>query len=146
MTEDPEELDDELAVYADYGLDVKRIDGVPHAEWDGRWLPISLGEEPPAPERTTLITATVDPGGGFMADEAYYELAKVDDRTLVSIDRIDGAPTEVRVWEFEPGTEEDQIEAFIRDMRELEPDAAVSAENDDETAEGERRLRFWRGE
>ena len=48
--------DDELAMYEDYGLDVMRIDGVPCAEWDGRWLPLDLGEEPPRPLGTMLVT------------------------------------------------------------------------------------------
>ena len=141
-TEEP--LDDELAVYADYGLDVKRIDGVPHADWDGRWLPIDIEEEPPRPKRTTLITATYDPGPGFMSDEAYYELGKVDDSTIVSIARIDGAPIEISFWDFEPGTEEAQIEAFIRQMRELEPDVESYDEDDDDAPGDERHVTFFR--
>lgn len=139
-TEEP--LDDELAVYADYGLDVKRIDGVPHADWDGRWLPIDTEEEPPRPKRTTLISATYDPGPGFMSDEAYYELGKVDDSTIVYIARIDGAPIEISFWAFEPGTEEEQVDAFIDEMRELGVDSAD--EDDIEDSDEPGRVTFFR--
>lgn len=91
-----------------------------------------------------LIAATYDPGAGFMSDEAHYELAKVDDSTIVSIVRIDGAPIEISFWEFEPGTEEDQVEAFIREMRELEPDVEPYDEDDDEAAGDERHVTFFR--
>lgn len=145
MESDPP-LDDELAMYEDYGLDVKWIDGVPCADWDGRWLPIDLGEEPPRPLGTPLITATHDPGPGFMSDEAYFELAKVDDSTLVFVARIDGAPTEVSVRDFEPGTEEAEIEAFIDDMQQMFPDAYVDDDDDTDAdpPEGEPQLSFFR--
>lgn len=136
--------DDELAMYEDYGLDVMRIDGVACAEWEGRWLPIDLGEEPPRPLGTMLVTATHDPGPGFMSNEAYFELMKVDATTLVSIARIDGAPTEISVWDFEPGTEEAEIAAFIDDMQEMFPDAYVEDDDADaEPPEGEPRLSFF---
>jgi len=144
--DDDEQLDDELATYEDWGLEVRRIDGVPHARWDDRWLAIDTSEEPPRPKRTTLITATVDPGGGFMADEAYYELAKVDDTTLVRIERIDGIGTEVWLQDFEPGTEEAKIEDFIAQMRSMEPDTLVVGDDEDEEREGERTLRISRSD
>lgn len=138
-------IDDELAVYEDYGLDVMRIDGVPCAEWDGKWLPIDLGEEPPRPSGTMLVTATHDPGPGFMSNEAYFELMKVDASTLVSIARIDGAPTEISVRDFEPGTEAAEIDAFIDDMQGMFPDAYVEDDDDPdaEPPEGEPQLSFF---
>lgn len=138
-----EPLDDELALCEDYGLDAKRIDGVTCADWDGRWLPVDFGEEPPRPLRTTLVTVTHDPGPGFMSDEANFELAKVDAATLVSIAQIDGAPTEISVRDFEPGAEEAEIEAFIEEMQEIFPDAHVDDEDVD-PPEGEPQLSIFR--
>lgn len=135
---------DDLALCSDHGLETKLVDGVPMAEWDGHWLPIEPGEDPPLPKRTTLITATVTPGVGFMADEAYHELAKTDDRTLVSIARIDGAPTELSVWDFEPGSEDREIEDFVADMRASEPDATVSSREEEHDDIALRRIRFLR--
>lgn len=140
-----DELDDENDVYEDFGIEMMVIGGVLHGRWDDRWLPIEEGEEPPTPRRTTLITASVDPGGGFMADAAYYELAKVGDQTLVRIDRIDGAPTEISLWDFQPGTEEVEIARFIADLRSMEPDAVLlDDDTEDELAGDERTIELFR--
>ena len=144
---DEDEADEELEYYESYGLEVARIDGIPYAEWDGRWLPIDTTEDPPRPQRETLITATVDPGGGFMADDAHYELAKVDDTTLVHISQIDGIGTEVSLTAFVAGSEEDHIQAFIDELRDMESEAEVVGADDDDTDsdDGDRRLEFHRG-
>lgn len=80
-----------------------------------------------------------------MSNEAYFELMKVDASTLVSIARLDGAPTEISVWDVEPGTEEVEIAAFIDDMQEMFPGAYVEDDDDPdaEPPEGESRLSFF---
>jgi hypothetical protein len=80
-----------------------------------------------------------------MADEATYELAKVDDVTLVHITRIDGLDTDLHFEPFEHGTEEQAIEAFMDDMGELEPDAVEPGDDDaGDLEEDIRTLSFWR--
>ena len=79
-----------------------------------------------------------------MADNAYYELAKIDSTTLADISRIDGVGTEVSIVDFEEGSEDLQIQAFIDDVRDMEPGAEVV---DDQDADGDtdgRRIGFYR--
>lgn len=143
--EDQGQVDEELEYYESYNLEVARIDGAPHAKWDGRWLPIDTTEDPPRPKRETLISATVDPGGGFLADDAYYELAKVDDTTLAHVSRIDGIGTEVTLTDFNEGSEEDHIQAFIDELRDMEPEADVVDEEDDADQDDDgHRIEFFR--